>query len=311
MGRKLEGRNALVTGAGRGIGRAIALALAEEGANILVCDLGADKDGTGSDRTPADEVAAECRELGVKAVPAYGDVADFKVAEEMVQACVDNFGRIDILCNIAGIGMGRMIFNMSEEHWDKVIAVHLKGTFNLSRHACALMREQRYGRILNCTSHERVGAAGQANYCAAKGAIASLTYATAWEMGKYGVTCNAIAPAARTRFLMDPQVMANFRKRVEAGLWTQEQYDEAFHLAPPEYLSTIAAYLCSDEASHINGCIFTAAGHKFAYWSPPVETMAFARDWDRYGRWTWEEVAKCMPTLLKEYVNPAPPERGR
>jgi len=308
MAGRLEGRNAVVTGAGRGIGRAVALALAEEGANIVVCDLGGAKDGTGADKTPADEVVEECRKLGVKAVAHYGDVADFQVAEDMVKTCVDTFGRIDILCNIAGIGIGRMIFNMSEDDWDRVMAVHLKGTFNLSRHACVLMRQQRYGRILNCTSDERVGATGQVNYSAAKGAIASLTFATAWEMGRYSVTCNAIAPAARTRFLLDPELMAGFRKRVEAGLWTQEQYDEAVYLAPAEYMGTIVAFLCSDAASHINGCIFGAAGHKLSYWSPPVETVTFARDWDKEGRWTWEEVEKCLPTLLKGYVNPAPPQ---
>jgi len=131
MGRRLKGRSALVTGAGRGIGMAVALALAEEGANIVVCDLGGATDGTGADKTPADEVVTECQKLGVKAVPHYGDVADFRAAEDMIRTCVDNFGRIDILCNIAGIGKPKMIFSMSEDEWDRVIAVHLKGTFNL------------------------------------------------------------------------------------------------------------------------------------------------------------------------------------
>jgi NAD(P)-dependent dehydrogenase (short-subunit alcohol dehydrogenase family) len=306
MADRLKGRNAVVTGAGRGIGRAIALALAAEGANIVVCDLGVAKDGTGAEQAPADEVAQECRKLGVKAVPHYGDVADFNVAGDIVNTCVAEFGSIDILCNIAGVGAGRMIFNMSEEEWDRVIAVHLKGTFNLCRHACVLMRQQGYGRILNCTSDERVGATGQASYVAAKGAIASLTYAIAWEMGRYGVTCNAIAPAARTRFLLDPTLMEGFKKRVEAGLWTQEQYDQAANLAPAEHMAAIAAYLCSDQAAHINGCVFGAAGHKLSYWSPPAETVTFARDWDRQGPWTWEEVGRCLPALLKGYVNPAP-----
>jgi len=307
-GERLKGKNAVVTGAGRGIGRAVALALAEEGANIVVCDLGGATDGTGADKTPADEVVVECQKLGVKAVPHYGDVADFKAAEDMIRTCVDNFGRIDILCNIAGIAKPRMIFNMPEEEWDRVIAVHLKGTFNLSRHAGVLMRQQRYGRILNCTSHEQLGTYGAVNYSAAKGGIASLTYATAWEMGRYGVTCNAIAPAARTRFFEDPELMANFMKRVEAGLWSQEMLEEAKHIAPPEHMGAIAAFLCSDEADHINGCIFTAAGHKLCYWSPPVETVTFARDWEKESRWTWQEIERYIPTLLKSYVNPTPPE---
>jgi len=308
MAKRLVDRNAVVSGGGRGIGRAIALALAQEGANVVVCDLGTATDGSGADLSPADEVAAECRALGVQALAHHGDVADFEAAGDTVRTCVDRFGRIDILCNIAGIARPRMIFNMSQEEWDRVMAVHVKGTFGLSRHACRIMRQQRYGRILNCTSDERAGAAGQANYSAAKGAIASLTYATAWDMGKYGITCNAISPAARTRFLANPELMAGFEKRVGAGLWSKEMLDQAKHLAPPEYLAPVAAFLCSDAAAHINGCVVGAGGHKLSYWPPPSEAVVFARDWERDGPWTWEELERCMPSLLKGYVNPAPPQ---
>jgi len=308
---RLKGRNAVVTGAGRGIGKAIALALAEEGASVVACDLGGAVDGAGADKSAADEVVEECQRFGVKAVANYGDVSDFKAAEEMVKACVDNFGRIDILCNIAGIDKPRMIWNMSEEEWDKVIAVHLKGTFNLSRHACVLMRQQRYGRIVNCTSEAFVGTIGHVNYGAAKGGITSLTYATAWEMGRYGVTCNAICPRAATRMTLGPDVIAGYKKRVETGLWTQEKYEEAIRVPSSEYLAVIATYLCSDAASHINGCIFGTAGSLFSYWPPAREAVIFARDWEKEGRWTWEEMEKCMPTLLKGYVNPAPPEEQK
>src|SRR4030042_2185419 len=129
MDKRLKGRNGVVSGAGRGVGRAVALALAEEGANVVVCDLGGATDGTGTDKSPADEVVAECRKFGVKAVANYGDVSDFKTAEAMVKSCVDNFGRIDILCNIAGIDKPRMIWKMTEQEWDQGVAVHLKGTF--------------------------------------------------------------------------------------------------------------------------------------------------------------------------------------
>ena len=311
MAEKLKGRNAVVTGAGRGIGRAIALALAEEGANVVVCDLGGAPDGTGADKTPADEVVAQCKKLGVKAVPQYGNVANFKDAEGMINACVKNFGRIDILCNIAGIDKPKMIFNMSEEEWDKVLAVHLKGTFNLSRHACALMREQRYGRILNTASDAFVGGATHVNYGAAKGGIVSLTYGIAREMGPYGVTCNAITPGAATRLVLSPEVIAGLRKRVEAGIWTQQKFDEATKLPPAEYMGAIVAFLCSDAASHINGCVFGAQGAKLSYWAPAVETVIIGRDWEKKGRWTWEEVEKQMPTLLKGYVNPAPPKEKK
>jgi len=184
VGERLKGKNAVVTGGGRGIGRAVALALAEEGANIVVCDLGGTMEGAGTDTSPADATANECRQLGVKAVPNYGDVSDFSTAEEIVQTCVNSFGKIDIVCNIAGILRPRMIFNMSEEEWDRVLAVHLKGTWNLCRHACVLMRQQRYGRMINCTSEAYAGTVGHTNYGAAKGGIVSLTYAIAREMGR-------------------------------------------------------------------------------------------------------------------------------
>lgn len=307
----LKGKNAVVTGAGSGIGKAVALALAQEGANIMACDLGGATDGTGASKGPADETAAECQKFGVKAIGQYGDVSDFKAAEQMIQACVDTFGRIDILCNVAGIDRARMIWNMSEDEWDQVIAVHLKGTFNMSKHACVRMREQRYGRIVNTISEAWVGTVGHVNYGAAKGGIASLTYATAWEMGRYGVTCNAICPRAATRMTMGPEVLAGYKKRVESGLWTQERYDEVTHVATADYLAVIPAFLCSDAAAHINGCIFGASGANFSFWAPAHESIIFGRDWDKYGPWTWEEIEKCMPTLLKGYVNPAPPEEKK
>ena len=313
MGQRLMGRNAVVTGAGRGIGRAVALALAEEGSNVLVCDLGGTKDGKGADSSPADEVVEECRKFGVKAVPHYGDVADFKVAEDMIRTCVDNFGRIDILCNIAGIFRDRMIWNMSEEEWDRVIAVHLKGTFNLTRHACVLMRQQRYGRILNVSSDAATGnlGGGQTNYGAAKGAISSFTYAVAREMGRYGVTCNAIKPQAATRLILETEAVAVYKRRMEEGLISKEYYNAVVDMPPPEYMAMIVAFLCSDAAGHINSCIFGAGGHILSYWTPPVASINFARDWKKDGRWTWEEVEKYMPTLLRGYINPTPPEQSK
>jgi len=301
MADRLKGKNAVVTGASSGIGRAVALALAEEGANVIV----------GANKTPAEEVVAECQKLGVNAVVHYCDVSDFKAAEEMIQACIDNFGRIDILVNVAGMDRARMMWNLSEDDWDEVVAVHLKGTFNTSRHASVHMREQRGGRIVNTLSEAWVGTVGHVNYGAAKGGIASLTYGTAWEMGRYGVTCNAIVPRAATRMTMGPEVLAGYKKRVEAGLWTQERYDEVTDVPTPDYMAMIPVYLCSDAAGHINGCIFTAAGSHFAYWAPARETVTFGRDWHKQGPWTWEEVEKCMPALLKGYVNPAPPEEKK
>lgn len=311
MGDRLKGKNAVVTGAGSGIGKEVALALAREGANIVPCDLGGAVDGKGASTSPADATATECQKFGVKAIPQYGDVSNFKAAEQMIQACVSNFGKIDILCNVAGIDRARMIWNLSEEDWDQVIAVHLKGTFNMARHACVQMRQQRSGRIVNTISEAFVGTVGHVNYGAAKGGVAALTYAIAWEMGRYGVTCNAICPRAATRMTMGPDVLAGYKKRVETGLWTQEKYDEVTHVPTAEYMAAIPAFLCSDAAANINGCIFGTAGSHFSYWAPSRETVIFARDWDKLGKWTWEDIEKCVPTLLKGYVNPAPPEEKK
>ena len=307
MAHRLQGRNAVVTGAGRGVGRAIALALAREGANIVACDLGVVVDGTGASKKTADATAAKCRQIGVKAIAQYGDVSDFKAADEMIQVCIDRFGSIDILCNIAGVFCPKTIFQVSEEEWDKLIAVHLKGTFNLTRHATPLMKRQRYGRIVNCTSAAWVGMASDAPYSAAKGGISTLTYSTAWDMGAYGVTCNAIAPIAGSG---DVSAMRAYMwPRVEEGQWTREIFHEFMGdlTAPIEYMSAIVPFLCSDAAAHINGCIFSTSASRLSYWAPARETVIFQRDWERYGGWTWEDVEQHMPTLLSGYVNQAPP----
>ncbi|MBL7119783.1 MAG: SDR family NAD(P)-dependent oxidoreductase [Dehalococcoidia bacterium] len=311
MADRVKGKNAVVTGAGSGIGKAVAVALATEGANIVVCDLGGATDGTGASTSLADETVAECKKLGVQAIPQYGSVADWNAAEAMIKACVDNFGRIDILVNVAGIDRARMMWNLSEEDWDIVLGVHLKGTFNMMRHAAPLMREQRYGRIVNTVSEAFVGTVGHVNYGAAKGGIASLTYAGAWELGRYGITVNAICPRAATRMTMGPEVIAGYKKRVESGLWTQERYNEVTHVATADYLAAIPAFLCTDAAAHINGCILGASGANFSFWKPSFESIMYARDWDNLGPWTVDEVEKYMPNLLKDYVNPAPPEEKK
>jgi len=308
MADRLKGKNAVVTGAGSGIGKAVALALAAEGANIVVCDLGGATDGTGSGTTLSDETVAECKKLGAQAIAQYGSVVDWNAAEAMIKGCVDTFGRIDILVNVAGIDRARMMWNLSEEDWDLVVGVHLKGTFNMMRQAAPLMRAQKYGRIVNTVSEAFVGTVGHVNYGAAKGGIASLTYAAAWELGKYGITVNAICPRAATRMTMGPDVLAGYKKRVESGLWTQERYNEVTHVATADYLAAIPAFLCSDQASNINGCIFGASGANFSYWKPSFEEAMYARDWDNLGPWTWDEIAACVPNLLKGYVNPAPAE---
>jgi len=314
VGDRLKGRNAVVTGAGRGIGKAIALALAEEGANVVVCDIGGAMDGSGTDTSPADETAKECRRFGVKAIPRYGDVSDFSAAEDMIHTCADGFGSIDILCNIAGILSPRMIFNMSEDEWDRVLAVHLKGTWNLCKHACVMMRQQRYGRIINCTSEAYAGTVGHTNYAAAKGGIVSLTYAIAREMGGYGVTCNAFAPRARTRLSVGDDQDEGLQKRIEAGLITEERLkgmeETRREGADPEYFAPFIAYLASDAAANINGCVFVVSRATIGIWNHPQIARQFTRDWEIADKWGIEELEKRVPQeLLVDYVNPAPPKQ--
>lgn len=309
MAKRLTGKNAVITGAGRGIGRAVALALAEEGANVVVCDIGGATDGSGTDRTPADEVVSECKKFGVKAVAQYGNVASFKDAEDMILAAIKNFGRIDIVCNIAGIDKPKMLANMTEQEWDQVIAVHLKGSFNLTRHALPWMKAQQFGRIINCVSEAYAGGATHVNYAAAKGGIASLTYGTAREMGKYGVTCNSFVPRARTRMTMDEKVTEGIKKRVEQGLLTQAKFDEMMKgNAPPEIFAPFMAYLCSDAAANINGCLFLTTGNEIGLWNHPAVIKELKRtDWEVEGKWSIDMLEKEVPAkLMKEYVNPAP-----
>jgi len=308
MGDRLKGRNAVVTGAGRGIGRGVAMALAEEGANVVVNGVTRTPE-EGSDLAPADAVVAEIKKLGGTAIAQYGDVSSFQTAEELVKACVDNFGRIDILCNIAGIDKPKMIWNMSEEEWDVVVGVHLKGAFNLIRHAAPLMRAQRYGRIINCVSEAYLGGPSHLNYAAAKGGIVTLTYGTAREMGRYGVTCNAFVPRAWTRMTASEEVIEGVKKRIAAGLMPPDQVERMMvELAEPSYFALFIAYLASDAAADVNGQVFFTSGTEVGIYSQPELIRKVPRDWRTEGRWTFEEVEKLVPEkLLIGYVNPAPP----
>src|SRR5579883_2258840 len=206
----LDGKVAIITGAGRGIGREEALLMARQGAKVVVNDLGGHFDGTGQSRSPAEEVVKEIRNAGGEAVANYESVADFKAAKRIMECALDNFGKLNIVVNNAGILRDRMIFNMSEEDFDAVIAVHLKGSFNMARHASAYWREQHKngnllnGRIINTTSDSGLlGNAGQSNYGAAKAALAAMAIILDRELYRYGVTANAIAPVARTRMTVE------------------------------------------------------------------------------------------------------------
>ncbi len=227
MAGLLEGKVAIITGSGRGIGREEALLMAKQGAKVVVNDLGAHFDGTGSaDDSPAQQVVNEIKKMGGDAVTNGESVTDFKGAKRIVECALDHFGKLNIVVNNAGILRDRMIFNMGEEDWDAVIGVHLKGTFDMSRHACEYWREEHKkgnvlnGRIINTASDAGLlGNVGQANYGAAKAAVALMAIVMDAEMQKYGVCCNAIAPVARTRLTVEatPSTAAFMGKQVEEG----------------------------------------------------------------------------------------------
>jgi NAD(P)-dependent dehydrogenase (short-subunit alcohol dehydrogenase family) len=250
----LTGKVAVITGAGRGIGREEALLLAKQGAKIVVNDLGGHFDGTGQSRSPAEDVVKEIRSAGGEAVANFESVTDFKSAKRIIDCAIDNFGKLNIVVNNAGILRDRMVFNMSEEDWDAVVGVHLKGTFNVARHATAYWREQHKagnvlnGRLINTSSDSGIlGNAGQSNYGAAKAAVAAMAVIIDREMSRYGVTANAIAPVARTRLTVDatPQTAGGMAKK--EGEW------DAF---TPAHVAPLVAWLSSDDAKDCHGEVF-------------------------------------------------------
>ncbi|WP_205472421.1 SDR family oxidoreductase [Nocardioides sp. SYSU D00038] len=285
----LDGRVAIVTGAGRGIGRAHALELARHGAAVLVNDYGVSLAGEGTGESPADEVVAEIRAAGGRAAANGADVADFEQAAAMVQQAIEEWGGLDVLVNNAGFVRDRMLVNTSEEEWDAVVRVHLKGHFAPLRHAGAYWRaeakagRQRAARVVNTSSGAGLqGSVGQATYSAAKAGIAGLTLVAAQELGRYGVTVNAIAPVARTRM-------------------TEGAFDTS-QMALPEDNSPVVAWLASEEAGDVTGRVIEIDGGKVTVengWSHGP-----ARDLGR--RWEAAEVGPALRDLLAEAPTPEP-----
>lgn len=255
-GKLLEGKVAIVTGAGRGLGREEALALAAEGARVVVNDLGATLDGEGRDAGPAAEVVAAIREAGGEAIAGGEDISSWEGAARTVALAWDTWGRLDILVNNAGVLRDRMSFNMTEEEFDLVMKVHCKGHFAMTRHACERWREQAkkggavYGRVVNTASEAGLmGTAGNSNYAMAKAAIAALTISIAREMGKYGITSNFIAPRARTR-MTESMPNSSMFDRPESGF-------DAFH---PAWPAQLVVFLASEAAADLNGQGFIVWG---------------------------------------------------
>ncbi len=306
MSAMLQGKVAAVTGAGRGIGRGVALALAAAGAKVVVNDYGVDVHGQAPTTGPAFDVVAEIKHAGGDAVANSDSVASWSGAENIINTAVKQFGRLDIVVTCAGILRDRMVFNMSEDDWDAVLAVHLKGTFNCVRHAAPLMREQRSGRLITFTSGSGLfGNPGQANYGSAKAAISGLTKVVARDLGKYGVTCNAISPVAATRMTITPEVIKAREIRKQQGIIREEKALAQLEDLKPEDVAPMVVFLASDYAANVNGQFFLCAGGSISLVSQPRAVKTIYKP---EGRWTLDELDEVVPlTLAEGLVNPAPP----
>jgi NAD(P)-dependent dehydrogenase (short-subunit alcohol dehydrogenase family) len=293
----LDGRVAIVTGAGRGLGRAHALELARHGARVVVNDLGVASDGGGRDAGPAEAVVDEIRAAGGEAVTSGDDVADWAGARALIARAIDVYGRLDVLVNNAGFVRDRMFVNTSEEEWDAVIRVHVKGHFATARHAAAYWRDAAKkgeavdARIINTTSGAGLqGSVGQASYAAAKAAITAMTLVQAAELSRYGVTANALAPAARTR--MTETTFAEMMKAPETG----------FDAMAPDNVAPVVAWLASAEARGVTGRVFEVQGGVISV----AEGWRHGPKVDKGARWDPRELGSVVRDLLASAVPPVP-----
>jgi len=293
-----DGRVVIVTGAGRGLGRAHALAFAAEGAKVVVNDIGAEADGSGGSLSPAQEVVDEIVAAGGEAIVNGDDVSSVEGAERMVKMAIDTFGGLDVVLNNAGIVRDRMFANATADEWDAVMQVHLKGHFLPAKFAAMYWRDQSKaghpvsGRIINTSSGAGLmGSIAQAAYSAAKGGIASLTLVQAAELGRYGVTANALAPSARTR--MTEEAFADMMAAPTDG---------SFDAMAPENVSPAVVWLGSEQSSHVTGRVFELEGGKIGI----AQGWMHGPTFDKGARWEPSEVGAVIDDLLKEAQPPTP-----
>ncbi|MFB0562420.1 MAG: SDR family NAD(P)-dependent oxidoreductase [Candidatus Lokiarchaeia archaeon] len=304
MAGMLEGKVAIVTGAGRGLGREEALLLAKHGAKVIINDVGGSHDGKGEFHGPADDVVKEIKDMGGDAAPNYESVTDFEGAKRIIDQAIDTFGKLDILVNNAGILRDKMVFNMEEAEFDAVIAVHLKGTFNCTRHATNYWRAESKagkpvaGRIINTTSDAGLlYNVGQSNYGAAKAGIVSFTLIVAKEVSRYGVTANVAVPVARTRLTTEAT------PSLAPMMGNKEDFEKkyGYDVLGPEGLAPLIAYLASDDAADITGQVIRVVGGNMWLMHSWKSSEAVKRD--PAGFWEPKEIGP----KLKELVAKAPP----
>ncbi len=283
----LNGRVAVVTGSGRGLGREFALSLAREGAAVVVNDVGVSLRGEGTGEDPAGSVVAEIEAAGGRAVAARESVADFEGAGRIVAAAVDTFGQVDIVVNNAGIVRDRTLVKMEESDFDAVIATHLKGTFNVTRHAAPIMKEAGYGRVVNITSSAGLrGNFGQSNYGAAKAGIMGLTFVWALELARSGITVNALAPAGITR--------------MTANLSDDGEEVEVPPTLDPSLNAPLVTFLASEQAGHVNGQVFGRTEFSYTLFQHPRQIAWMHRD----GGWDVASVAEEFDSMLGQHLQP-------
>src|SRR6266436_3996531 len=285
---KLDGKVAAITGGGRGIGRGIARAFAAQGCAVVVNDLGVTVAGQKETQSPADDVAKEIKAAGGNAVSNHMDIATVEGGEGLVNQAIKEFGKLDILVNVAGILRDRMIFNMTEQEWDDVIRVHLKGHYCTMRPASAHMRERKYGRVINFSSNSALGAPGQPNYAAAKAGILGLTFSSAVALQKYGITVNAIMPGASTR--MTDSIPAGRMP----GAPIVRSAEAAGTVRDPANVAPIIIYLASDEGAEVSGQIFGASGYRITRYKHIEPERVLINN----GPWDIDELFKVFKTTL-------------